>query len=414
MSCVQEEVCFAQCRRRVEKELQKSFKSFLKLSIIFCAAPVNLKQSSRSFTKGKLEKLFTGLQLIFALIVLLAYCVSVYFKDIKHAFSLKILSRILCVSHYIISLFILVLVIVGCQYHKKLYSIFFKGIVDVEINLERLGFPSNFQFTRIFLTRSTVAYTCLFGSIILIDSIRTAEPFRVFLNVMVYRVPNILSALSLTLYCSILYIIRDDLKKVNSSLKSIVKPRSDRMLYLIIVAPRKSFSVESLDALRKEYGKLLRLAELLNECFGKIILLNLIGSYVVLSTQLYEFYNMIVNGSSDYLLFIDRALWFILYGSRVFFIIHPNNDISNESKKTGQLIYQTNFFEEIKEPNVVSVLQSFASQIYQKSAPLKALNIITLDFKIVSTTISVLSTYLLILIQFDVSLNERISKAKAI
>ena len=262
------------------------------------------------------------------------------------------MTRILYVGEYIIGTFNLILIIIGCQYQKKYYVILFKRLIDVDINLQQCGIQPNYNRTKIYLQRSMISYTIFFMSVICVDFLynqMSAGGF--FRSSTVYTMPNIVSLLALTQYAAALHYIRDKFKTINAMLRRLIvdnnlkgnfKNSKLNIISILSIETNKSMGFDrKLNLLRIQHAELSRLVELLNECFGILIVFTLIAGYIILSTQFYAFYKMSEGfDAQDILLTIYTILWVILHGGKVVLILLPINDISDEQMKTGHYLFE--------------------------------------------------------------------------
>lgn len=329
------------------------------------------------------------------------------------------MTRILYVGEYIIGTFNLILIIIGCQYQKKNYVIIFKRLVNVDINLQKCGIDINYSSTKTYLQRSMISYTIFFMSVICVDFLynrMSAGGF--FRSSTVYTMPNIVSLLALTQYSAALHYIRDKFRIINAMLRRLILDnnlkghfKSNNKLNIISVLSletNKSMGIDRiLNLLRKQHAELCRLVELLNECFGILIVFTLIAAYIILSTQFYAFYKMSEGFDvQDIWLSIYTILWVILHGGKVVLILLPINDISDEQLKTGNYLFEINLPSikdstnnetcfmvgrisiNLKNSNYLHIkfqIKKFADQLLHERSPPNALRIINLDLTLLST-----------------------------
>lgn len=415
MVLIGKEVKISSFRQSLEKNFRESFKNFLLVNQIFCAAPINL----RCLEPTIFDKITAAAHLFYGFTMCGVVCFATYLQNTLFDSGMGFLTRILYMGEYIIGTFNLLLIIVGCQYQRRFYGIFFTRLVNVDINLQKCGVQPNLETTRIYLKRSLLIYGIFVISVIVVDFFYNHSNVESFArSSTVYTVPNIVSTLALTQYSSVLHYIRDKFKTINEIIVRLVTTRSvsdltinNKLNIISVLALNngQNGSARVLNILRKQHSELTRLLELLNRCFGLLIVLTLIAAYIILSTQFYAFYRMTEGfDEHDIWLTIYTCQWVLLHGGKVFLILYPNNDISDEREKTGRLLFQLDFSDEKSANNVktICVLKTFANQLLHENAPPNALRVIHLDLTIVGTMLGVLTTYLIILIQFDASARE--------
>lgn len=415
MVWIAKEVKVSSYRQSIEKDFRESFQYLVLVNQMFCAAPINL----RSIEPKCFDSIVSAGHLIYGFIICGTVCFATYLQHKHFDASIGFLTSVLYMGEYIIGTFNLLLIIVGCQYQKRFYKIFFTRLINVDINLQKCGVQPNLETTRIYLKRSLILYGIFLFAVILVDFLYNDMKVDSFArSSTVYTVPNIVSILALTQYSSVLHFIRDKFRTINEVIVRLITNRSfndltiNHKLNIISVLSLhtgQNGSARVLTILRKQHSELTRLVELLNTCFGLLIVLTLIAAYIILSIQFYAFYRMTEGfDENDIWLTLYTCLWVLLHGGKVLLILYPNNDISDEREKTGRLLYQLDFSDEKSANNVktIRVLKTFANQLLHESAPPNALRVIHLDLTLVGTMLGVLTTYLIILIQFDASARE--------
>lgn len=161
-----------------------------------------------------------------------------------------------------------------------------------------------------------------------------------------------------------------------------------------------------LDVLRKQHAELSRLMTLLNKCFGLLIILTIVAAYIILSTQFYAFYKMTEGFEpNDIWLTLYTTLWIVLHSGKVLLVLYPINDVCDERKRSGNILFDMNLSESTTKD--ASMIKTFADQLLHENSPPNAMRIINLDLTLAGTMIGILTTYLIILIQFDASAREK-------
>lgn len=398
-------------RQNVEREFYNSFRRFLLMNQLVAAAPIRIQFTKELHRQRSIDKLLSTLHLFYGFCISASVCVATYLQHEHFDSTMGFMTSILYMGEYIIGTFNLLLVIVGCQYQKKFYAIIFKRLVTVDVNLQKCGIQPNFKTTKIYLRRSMIAYSIFFTFVIIVDLMYNRLLLDSFVrSSTVYTVPNVVSTLALTQYSMLLHYIRDKLRIINAILRRMINPEQlDSVNHKLSIISVLSLSrgrkptEKILNILRRQHAELCRLMELLNECFGVLIVLILIAAYVILSIQFYAFYKMTEGFEDrDFWLIIYTILWVILHGGKVLLILYPVNDVIDERKRTGMLLYEMDFSNHSTDnANVIKAIEVFANQLLQETVPLNALRVINLDLTIIGTMLGVLTTYLIILIQFD-------------
>lgn len=403
-------------RKIVEKEFYSSFRSFLWLNQFFCAAPIKLELFSVTQRERFVTKIFSAAHLLYGLILCSAVCFATFLQNQQFDSMIGFLTRILYMGEYIIGTFNLLLVIFGCQYQKKSYRSIFKRLVNVDLKLQKCGVQHSYSSTKTYLKRTMILYSVFLICVIVVDFLYNKLQGNNFLrSSTVYTIPNVVSTLALTQYAMVLHFIRDKLRMINEELKRFAsgsfcneREIQDGKLSIIpVLAKRHGFAdkEEVLKNLRRQHAELARLVELLNKCFGLLIVTTLVAAYIILSIQFYAFYKIAegFDESNDWLT-IYTILWVFLHGGKVLLVLYPMNDVTDEQKKTGNLLHEIDF----EDRRFKTQVKLFAQQLILEAAtPPNAMRLFHLDMTIVATMVGVLTTYLIILIQFDASSREQ-------
>lgn len=391
-----------------------SFKRFLWLNQFFCVAPIklNLTLNAKATRKFR-DSFFNLLHLTYAFIVCSCVSYALFLKMNSNNVVMNFLTRTLYMGEYIIGVVNMLLPIIGCQYQRKFYKIFFERLATVDKNLQKCGIQADFVATRRYLKRSTYAFIIFFISVIIVDFFFCQmNVVKSSVNLTVYMIPNIVSTLSLIQYLMVLHFIREKFKTINSIVRNLtVDSLSDSRIEVISLQSIKvaHFGIARvLDISRRQHAELSRLVELLTKCFGVLIVINLTAGYVIISNQFYELYKISVGiNPHSPILILYTVLWIILHTAKIFIILYPNNEVSDEKKLTGNLLFEINLAEKrIKDPSIAFMLKTFADQLLHENLTPNALRVVRLDLNFIGTFVGGLTTYLVILIQFDDSLNE--------
>lgn len=409
MDPIAKDVNESNIRRKIETEFYNSFKKFIWVNQVCCAAPIDL---GLSINRRTLSKASSVLHALLGVFICATVSFATYLQSKQFDASMGFMTRTLYMGEYIIGTFNLLLIIVGCQYQKRNYLIFFKRLINVDINLNKCGIQPKFQPTKNFLKRSMAVYTIFFAFVIVVDFMYNRMHGDSFVrSSTVYTIPNVISTLALTQYAMVLHVIRDKFNKINAILSDLISNKrfTDRhqminKFNIISVVSMNKCKVnvdKAINILRKQHDELSRLLELLNKCFGLLIILILIAAYIILSTQFYAFYKMTEGfEETDIWLTAYTILWVMLHSGKVLLILYPINDVIDERKRTGRLLYQMDFVDS-------NAAKTFADQLLHETSPPNAMRVINLDLTIVGTMFGVLTTYLTILIQYDANARDQ-------
>lgn len=257
-------------RWKVEKDFYNSFKTFLGMNQVFGSAPVKLNLVTHDRSEKIIDKVLNIGHLIYGL----AICASVLFATylqhscLQHSCanaSVSFLTGILYMGEHFIGAFNLLLVILGCQYWKKFYKIFFNRLVNVDINLQKCGIQPNFHPTQVYLRRSMIVYAIFFSFVMLVDLIYNQFIAENFIrSSTVHTIPNVTTVLALTQYSTVLHYIRDKLRTINAILIRLgANDRQEHnklnVIAVLSINRGQNGTVKILNSLRQQHAELSRL-----------------------------------------------------------------------------------------------------------------------------------------------------------
>ncbi|XP_049542719.1 putative gustatory receptor 59e, partial [Anopheles darlingi] len=162
-----------------------------------------------------------------------------------------------------------------------------------------------------------------------------------------------------------------------------------------------------LDSLRKTHLKAYTLVEQVNECFGLLIVLTTVASFIVLSLEFFAIYLATTTRhwtSTDTYLLVYTVLWIVLHGAKILMILYPAHLVQRERDRTGPILYLFNHNE--KDMPLNSVLAKFSTQLLHERGHQTACGVMNLEMTLISTMVGALTTYLVILIQFDTAVSQ--------
>ncbi|RZC39647.1 7tm 7 domain containing protein [Asbolus verrucosus] len=148
------------------------------------------------------------------------------------------------------------------------------------------------------------------------------------------------------------------------------------------------------------YQKLIEASKSVNDCYGLIILLLLMGCLIHLLVCPYTLYNLIIANSDDgYISIIAQSLWMLGHMARLLLIVEPCHGCLTEASGTAALICQlscTDLCREIKK-----FLKTFILLLSQCKIEFTALGLAQIQRGVLTTIAGAVTTYLVILFQFN-------------
>lgn len=398
-------------KRNIEEEFKGSLRSFFLVCQIFCAAPISRAQSYASKSR---VKILTRAHFAYGIIIYVFFLFALYLRIKSAAHSVGLMRSILFLFEVATGMIELLLVVISCQYQKKQFAIFFKRLISIDLNLQKCGIQPNFDPLRKYLNRSMIVYAIFFTLTAISEFILEKGNFENFaIGYTIFIIPNIVSTLALTQYSTVLFCIRGKLRSINAVLRLLVTSSNfdedcQVAMSVLSISIGKLETEKVLNILRRQHAELSRLMEQLNECFGVLIVLIILSAYINLSIEFFLLYKFIMDFDGTYAWdILLSVLWLVLQAAKILLVLHPISDACEERKLSGNLLFDINFHR--SDLNVALELKTFSDQILHTPPP-TACRIIYLDLKIASAMVGVITTYMIILIQFDGSKNN-LSKA---
>ncbi|XP_050073003.1 putative gustatory receptor 28b [Anopheles maculipalpis] len=156
----------------------------------------------------------------------------------------------------------------------------------------------------------------------------------------------------------------------------------------------------------KVHLKLDNLIVQVNGCFGPLIVCTVLSSFVVLTLQLFNLYKVTSTTSerawhsNDSFKLTYTLLRIGVHSAKVLLILYPIHQGQRERDRTGTVLYRFASHQESK-GSTHDALMLFAGQLLHGKGHYRACGLITLDLTLISKIVASLTTYLVILIQFD-------------
>ncbi|XP_059612729.1 putative gustatory receptor 59f [Phlebotomus argentipes] len=406
---VGEKNIFIKYKTRLEKNLLSSVSLLLLICQIFCAAPVNIDFYTKRVAQVKSFAQFGGfygflkffIHSIWSFTVLGCIITSTYYQNMEFDHDMEVIQKALYMGEYVFGTINVIIIILGCQWQRSQYGYHLKCIVDLTMRLQRFGFTPRFEETKIFFRRWLLIFGVFFlivGFIDLLYNQLVAKSF--FRSSTVYTIPNVISCMAILQLVGILFIHRSMLRHINDHLMDLdgISPVTPSSVIFVQEA------IETIESLRKVHRDLARTAEMAIRNFSILILTTLTACFLILSIQLFALYQMFENyARTNFFLLTYTVLWIFLHGGKIVMIVYFSCSFTREKHRTGQVLYHMEIRRQFQSDSLQNTVSKFSMQIIHEPKNLSACGIIDLDLSLLNTIVGSLTTYLVILIQFDVS-----------
>ncbi|XP_050092275.1 putative gustatory receptor 59e [Anopheles aquasalis] len=329
------------------------------------------------------------------------------------------MTRMLYICEYIMANTVVAMVLVGCHCQRRWYGRFAEQLLTIAIEIAGCGGAVDFVRIESFFNRLLGCIALYFAGVLLIDFFYNEQQLWAFCrSSAVYTLSNVVNVLGLIQYFYLMYFIFLFYHDMNRLLKgfALQSLRSvERRPYRLsgcrdVVTPSGTTLFDYatvLETLRKTHLKQYKLIEQVIECFGILIVLTTVASFIVLSLQFFAIYRATTTRhwtSTDTYLLVYTVLWIVLHGAKILMILYPAHLVQRERDRTGPILYLFNHNE--KDILLNGVLAKFSTQLLHERGHQTACGLMNLEMTLISTMVGALTTYLVILIQFDTAVTQ--------
>ncbi|XP_055687203.1 putative gustatory receptor 59f [Lutzomyia longipalpis] len=314
---------------------------------------------------------------------------------------MDVIQRALYMGEYVFGTINVIIIILGCQWQRLQYGYHMRRVVDVALRLHRFGFTPKFEELKIFFRRWIFIFGIFFIIVGFIDLMyNEIIPKSFFRSTTVYTIPNVISCLAILQLAGLLFLHRSMIAFINDHLMDLdgVSPVTPTSITFTMEA------IETIESLRKIHRDIAHMAEVIISNFGILILTTFTACFLILSIQLFALYQMFDNyENTNFFLLTYTFLWIFLHGGKIVLIVYFSSCLAKEKLRTGMVLHHMEIRRQFQTDALRNVINKFSLQILHESKYLSACGIIDLDLSLLSTITGSLTTYLVILIQFDVS-----------
>ncbi|XP_031777853.1 gustatory receptor 3 isoform X1 [Nasonia vitripennis] len=176
--------------------------------------------------------------------------------------------------------------------------------------------------------------------------------------------------------------------------------RSNKVSDFIVSAEGSGGSSDAINQLTTLHGMLCDIVINVNKAYGSAILMGTISCLIHLVITPYFLYNEIYspNSSSWYVLWM-QVLWIVFHVYRLLLLVQPCYMVSVKARMTGALVSQA--LATKWNPEATKQLEIFSIQLLQRPIEFTACGLFYLDRGLVTSIVGSVTTYLVILVQFQ-------------
>lgn len=342
----------------LERNLRRSLQRITFWCKFFGVAPVNLsfestaEKSQSIFSRQNLKSNFLFvLHVMWSLSILTAISISIYYeRSYDERDSTSFILKCLYMGEYLFNIFNCTLIVVGCHYQRRVYNQHFHRIVAIDMEFKECGVTTNYSQLKKYIKKFWY-YSASFMLLATISDLMYYFSLKDFVrSAIVFILSNLLTIVTLIEYFGLLYVLKEGYKSICNVLLQLVDQNDE-------FSKRKSFEnhailtvfdvmkirpnayvdptlaiIQRLNKLRKIYYDLAMFNEDINTSFGILIISTTMTTFIVVSTQLYAFYDIAKSpdGINDIYLAIYSGLWFIFNSGKVILILLLNHYVCVE------------------------------------------------------------------------------------
>ncbi|XP_052859750.1 putative gustatory receptor 59e [Anopheles cruzii] len=395
----------------LQDELTGAVGHLLRTCQLFGVAPWNVELYGKP-KRTRWTRAVRALNGVYSASIIVAVCTAnlLHHSDASSSHFFAIRTLYLCED--VTVAVITILALVGCQWLRRSYSKCALQIVLLGTTLSRVGSVIGFERIEVSISKALLGTLLYSFAIVAIDLVRYFDHLSDFVcRTLLYTVPNVINVLALYQYFVLLWLIAYHYRAINGQLKTFSRaafpPKSHHKRKHVevfsISPPYANDRANVLDILRKAHLQLSELTAQANDCFGLLILLTTVSSFAVLTLQLFGVYKATTIQTWTYdhttkLAYV--VLWIVLHGMKVLLVLYPCRTVQEERDRTGPILYT--FI-----PSAVDY--SINNALLHEKDRFMACGVIALDMTLVNTMVGALTTYLVILIQFDSTLVQSVA-----
>ncbi|XP_058123054.1 putative gustatory receptor 59e [Anopheles coustani] len=389
-----------------------------------------LREQQHGGLRGWRRWCMQGLNMLYSIGIATVVIIATILQSSEDDWKMPFLTQILFINEYILANIVVLMVLIGCHYQCCYYQQFTDKLMAITTTIASCGAVVDFQRIETIFNRLLLGVALFFGTVLTVDFLYNDRLFWNFVrSSSVYTLSSIINVLGLIQYTYLLYFIFLFYSDVNRLLMSYEdhasrdkQCRTHRRLFYetTVVTPSSGGAsllydyARLIDLLRSIHLELNELLEQVNDCFGVLIVTTTIASFVVLSLQLFCIYLATTVRSwkvTDTIFLVYNVLWIMLHAIKVLMVLYPSHLVQKERERTGPILYHFNPHE--KDSALNNALMKFSSQLLHETRHPTACGLIHLEMTLISTMVGALTTYLVILIQFETAISQGQSAANA-
>ncbi|XP_055604287.1 putative gustatory receptor 59f [Uranotaenia lowii] len=378
------------------KILDRALRPALTIAQCFGAAPFPIKALDPDANNKQWREIFYQvLQFCLGILLIIGGMVGFYWKR-KWRFekmNIPFFTFVLYNCEMILGLVGSAIVVLACAWKRKKCEEIINLLLRTIEAFRKINEEKDLHWLRYQMKKMVLFLMVYWCAVLVLGGIYDQSIVKLMLTTLIYYVPHTIHTLSLLQYAFVILFAYEKCKTINGVIFS---------LRYTLKSDLPSHS-DTLELLRKEHMLLHRLVFKINQEYG---LLNIITMVLVLigtsitCLEVYQHTNVqtFTIDALNYLIY--SVVWVLMYICKMLLILYPNHLMENEREYTGLLIQAIPLSDHEQFKIEVTI---FTRQIMHQKGPYMACGIVALDLKLLASILGALTTYLVILIQFDKS-----------
>uniref|UniRef100_A0A182NZ33 Gustatory receptor n=1 Tax=Anopheles dirus TaxID=7168 RepID=A0A182NZ33_9DIPT len=392
----------------------------LRIGQLFGTVPwaVTLFEGDKRPTRSWQVRLLRASNVAYSLGLMTAVVAATALQHIEYDWQMPFMTRMLYIGEYITANGVVMMVLAGCHYQRRCYCRFSEQLLAIAIDVAMCGGAVDFQRIETMLNRVLASVMLFFTGVLMVDFLYNDRMFWSFVrSSAIYTLSNVINVLGLLQYAYVLYfafLFYHDTNRLLLSYTRHSNARDDKRYVrrygteIVLPACGALYDYAQLvDVLRRTHLQLGKLTEQANGCFGVLIVSTTTASFIVLSLQFFAIYQATTVHRwtvTDTYLLVYTVLWIVLHAAKVLTILYPCHLTQRERDRTGPILYH--FDPTVRDVALNNALSKFSSQLLHQQGPQTACGVMNLEMTLISTMVGALTTYLVILIQFDTAVTQ--------
>lgn len=318
--------------------------------------PTHTHQRQSIFSKENLpSNCRFVLHVLWSVSILTAISVSIYYeRSYDERDSTSFILKCLYMGEYLFNIFNCLIIVIGCHYQRRVYSQYFNRIIAIDMELRECGVTNDYSRLDKYIKKFWYC-SALFMMVATVSDLMYYFSLKDFVrSAFVFIVSNLLTIVTLIEYFGLLFVLKERYQSICNVLLQLVNQNNSKgksyenytTLILFDMIKKNAYVdptvvvMKRLNKLRKIYYDLAMFNEDINESFGILIISIHLTTFIVVSTQLYAFYDIAKSsdGIDNIFLAIYSGLWFIFNSGKVLLILLMNHHVCVEVRTIFQKI----------------------------------------------------------------------------